>query len=296
VELRHIGRRNEERLEDAMASAIRGALASEAGSILAFLPGVAEIERTAERLEPRLPGDVDLFRLRGAREAADQRAAIAPAAAGRRKLVLTTSIAETSITIDGVRFNFIDTAGIRDTRDTIESIGIGRAIEKARSASIILLIFDATTTHHEAFFNFKEYIYREAGREKHILVLANKVDDPHFDAGVFERHFGKEENLIKISAKHGRHITELQQALRNTIDMGQVQSGETIVTNARHHAALERAATSLQDILQGLDSGLTGDFLAIDIRKTIYHLSEITGQVNADDLLHNIFSKFCIGK
>jgi tRNA modification GTPase len=208
----------------------------------------------------------------------------------------TRDTIEEHITIDGVRFNFIDTAGIRDTRDTIESIGIGRAIEKARSASIILLIFDATTTHHDAFLNFKEYIYREAGRDKHILVLANKVDDPHFDTGVFEHHFGKEENLIQISAKQGKHIAELQQALRNTIDIGQVQSGETIVTNARHHAALERAATSLQDILHGLDGGLTGDFLAIDIRKTIYHLSEITGQVNADDLLHNIFSKFCIGK
>jgi tRNA modification GTPase len=208
----------------------------------------------------------------------------------------TRDTIEEHITIDGVRFNFIDTAGIRDTRDTIENIGIGRAIEKARSASIILLIFDATTTHHEAFLNFKDYILREAGHDKHVIVLANKVDDSHFDSGVFERHFGKEENLILISAKQGTHIAELQQALRNTIDLGQVHSGETIVTNARHHAALERAAASLQEILLGLDSGLTGDLLSIDIRKTIYHLSEITGQVNADDLLHNIFSKFCIGK
>lgn len=103
VELRHIGRNPAERLEDAMASAIRAALACEPGSILAFLPGVAEIERTAERLEARLPPDVDLFRLYGAREAADQRAAIAPAPSGRRKIVLATSIAETSVTIDGVR-------------------------------------------------------------------------------------------------------------------------------------------------------------------------------------------------
>jgi tRNA modification GTPase len=208
----------------------------------------------------------------------------------------TRDTIEEHITIDGVRFNFIDTAGIRDTRDTIENIGIGRAIEKARSASIILLIFDANTTHYDAFQHFKEYIFQEAGHDKHIIVLANKVDDPHFDAGVFERYFGKEENLIQISAKQGTHIAELQHALRSAIDLGQVHSGETIVTNARHHAALERAAASLQEILHGLDSGLTGDLLAIDIRKTIYHLTEITGQVNADDLLHNIFSKFCIGK
>jgi len=208
----------------------------------------------------------------------------------------TRDTIEEHITIEGVRFNFIDTAGIRDTRDAIESIGISRAIEKARSASVILLIFDATNTHYQAFSNFREYLKREAGNDKHIIVLANKTDDLHFDESVFDKHFEGEKQLLKISAKQGTHIQELKQALKNAIDLGQVQSGETIVTNARHHAALERAAISLQDILQGLDGGLTGDLLAIDIRKTIYHLSEITGQVNADDLLHNIFSKFCIGK
>lgn len=208
----------------------------------------------------------------------------------------TRDTIEEHITIDGVRFNFIDTAGIRDTRDTIESIGIGRAIEKARGASVILLIFDATSTHYDAFLNFKEYLLREAGNDKHVIVLANKTDDTHFDEGVFNKHFAGEEQLLKISAKHGTHIEQLKQSLRNAIDLGKVHSGETIVTNARHHAALTKASEALTDVLQGMDSGLTGDFLAIDIRRTLHHLGEITGNVSPDDLLNHIFSSFCIGK
>ncbi len=208
----------------------------------------------------------------------------------------TRDTIEEHITIDGVRFNFIDTAGIRDTRDTIENIGIGRAIEKARSASVILLIFDATGTNHEVFLNFKEYLLREIGSDHHLIVLANKTDDIHFDQGVFDKHFSGEKNLLKISAKEGIHIEELKQALRSAIDMGQVNSGETIVTNARHHDALSKAALALTDILHGLDSGLTGDLLAIDIRRTLLHLGEITGSVSPDDLLNHIFSSFCIGK
>ena len=208
----------------------------------------------------------------------------------------TRDTIEEHITIDGVRFNFIDTAGIRDTRDTIESIGIGRAIEKARGASVILLIFDATSTHYDAFLNFKEYLLREAGNDKHVIVLANKTDDTHFDEGVFNNHFAGEEQLLKISAKHGTHIEQLKQSLRNAIDLGKVHSGETIVTNARHHAALTKASEALTDVLQGMDSGLTGDFLAIDIRRTLHHLGEITGNVSPDDLLNHIFSSFCIGK
>jgi ATP-dependent helicase HrpB len=126
VELRHIGRNSAERLEDAMAAAIRNALANESGSILAFLPGVAEIERTAERLEARLPADTDLFCLHGTREASDQRAAIAPPPPGRRKIVLATSIAETSITIDGVRV-VID-SGLSRRPQLDRSVGLSRLV------------------------------------------------------------------------------------------------------------------------------------------------------------------------
>ena len=135
VELRHIGRNSAERLEDSMAAAIRNALASESGSILAFLPGVAEIERTAERLEARLPADTDLFRLHGAREAADQRAAIAPPPPGRRKIVLATSIAETSITIDGVRVVVDSGQSRRPQLD--RSVGLSRLVTVRSSQAAV---------------------------------------------------------------------------------------------------------------------------------------------------------------
>ena len=135
VEQRHIGRNPADRLEDAMASAIRGALARETGSILAFLPGVAEIERTAERLEARLSADTDLFRLHGAREAADQRAAIAPAPPGRRKIVLATSIAETSITIDGVRV--VVDSGLSRRPQLDRSVGLTRLVTVRSSQACV---------------------------------------------------------------------------------------------------------------------------------------------------------------
>jgi ATP-dependent helicase HrpB len=135
VELRHIGRAATQRLEDAMAAAIRSALAEEQGSILAFLPGAAEIERTAERLAERLPADVDLHLLHGARDAADQRAAIRPPPPGRRKIVLATSIAETSITIDGVRV-VIDSGLSRRPR-LDRSVGLTRLVtERASQAAV----------------------------------------------------------------------------------------------------------------------------------------------------------------
>ena len=135
IELRYVGRNSAERLEDAMASAIRGALVSETGSILAFLPGVAEIERTAERLEARLPADTDLFRLHGAREASDQRAAIAPPPPGRRKIVLATSIAETSITIDGVRVVIDSGLSRRPQLDRI--VGLSRLVTVRSSQAAV---------------------------------------------------------------------------------------------------------------------------------------------------------------
>lgn len=135
VEHRHIGRDPAQRLEDAMASAIRRAVIEEGGSILAFLPGVAEIERTAERLEGRLPAEVTLFRLHGAREAADQRAAIAPPAAGTRKIVLATSIAETSITIDGVRV--VVDSGLARRPQLDRAVGLQRLVTVRASQAAV---------------------------------------------------------------------------------------------------------------------------------------------------------------
>lgn len=135
VEYRHIGRDASVRLEDAMAAAIRAVLATETGSILAFLPGVAEIERTAERLEGSLPANADLFRLHGARESSDQRAAIAPAPPGRRKIVLATSIAETSITIDGVRV--VVDSGLARRPQLDRAVGLTRLVTVRASQAAV---------------------------------------------------------------------------------------------------------------------------------------------------------------
>lgn len=208
----------------------------------------------------------------------------------------TRDTIEDHITLGGIRFNFIDTAGIRQTTDTIEKIGIGRAFEKAKTASVILLLFDATITTYDDYIAFRKQVEDEAGEEKLIISLANKTDLPAFDETNFTEKFSAVSNLILISAKSKHHIDELKEALMSSVNIGRVNSGETIVTNARHHEALSKASLSLNEILHGIDQGITGDFLAIDIRKTIFHLAEITGEINADDLLHNIFSKFCIGK
>jgi tRNA modification GTPase len=208
----------------------------------------------------------------------------------------TRDTIEDHITLGGIRFNFIDTAGIRQTSDTIEQIGIGRAFEKAKTASVLLLLFDAASTDYAAYNSFREQVEAQAGEGKMIISLANKTDLPDFNQENFERSFSAVENLILISAKHKHHIEALKEALQRSVNMGRVQSGETIVTNARHHEALSKALDSLREILRGLHTGLSGDLLAIDIRKTIFHLAEITGEINADDLLNNIFSKFCIGK
>jgi len=208
----------------------------------------------------------------------------------------TRDTIEDHITLDGIRFNFIDTAGIRQTTDAIEQMGIERALEKAKSASVILLLFDATRTDYAAFTAFRNQVMAAAGDDNHVVLLANKTDLPEFNEETFASTFSKEKNIITISAKNKTHIDQLKKELLQAVNIGRVQSGETIVTNARHHAALKRAAHSLHEIVEGLDKGITGDFLAIDIRKTLYHLGEITGEINADDLLNNIFSSFCIGK
>lgn len=208
----------------------------------------------------------------------------------------TRDTIEDHITLDGIRFNFIDTAGIRQTTDAIEQMGIERALEKAKSASTILLLFDATRTDYAAFTAFRNQVMAAAGDDKHMVLLANKTDLPEFNEETFASTFSKEKNIITISAKNKTHIDQLKKEPLQAVNIGRVQSGETIVTNARHHATLKRAAHSLHEIVEGLDKGITGDFLAIDIRKTLYHLGEITGEINADDLLNNIFSSFCIGK
>lgn len=208
----------------------------------------------------------------------------------------TRDTVEDRMIIRGVRFRFIDTAGIRDTGDAIEQLGIERSLRSAREASVILLLFDAVDTSAEALGSMVKSVREAAGEDKKVLLLANKMDKPGFDAGRVERICAGLGTCLMISARNKQNMEMLTAALGEAAELGQLSSSETIVTNARHFEALSRALISIDDILHGLRGGVTGDFLAIDIRKTLYHLGEITGSISADDLLHSIFSRFCIGK
>ena len=210
----------------------------------------------------------------------------------------TRDTVEDSLVMGGIRFRFIDTAGIRSTHDTIEQMGIARAWDKAKSASIVLYLTDATTTSiDELRAAIAEIEQNLQGNSYHRLIVANKMDKEGFDWEKLQKmchELGEE--VIAISAKNKENIHQLAERLQELAGSNRVHSGETIVTNARHFEALTKASIALADIRNGLDQGITGDFLAIDIRKTLYHLGEITGQISADDLLHSIFSRFCIGK
>ncbi|MCC6600555.1 MAG: tRNA uridine-5-carboxymethylaminomethyl(34) synthesis GTPase MnmE [Crocinitomicaceae bacterium] len=203
---------------------------------------------------------------------------------------------EDYITIEGVRFRFIDTAGIRDTEDTIEKMGIERSFAKAREADIVLLLFDAVETSRDELLDTIARLKKETINDQKLILIANKMDKGAFNMDDFQERVKDTGEVIAISAKEKTDLDKLKSRLIQSVHHRRINSGETIVTNARHHAALCLAGRSLHEILNGMDAGVTGDFLAVDIRKTLYHLSEITGQINADDLLNSIFSKFCIGK
>lgn len=208
----------------------------------------------------------------------------------------TRDTVEDSMVLGGIRFKFIDTAGIRETTDTIEKMGIERSLAKVQEASIVLVLFDAAYTHKHEVIDFIEDVRGAMRGDARMLLVGNKIDKTERTLGSIVEDLGIDQELVLISAKQGQGVDALKEKLQHYVNVGQVQSGETIVTNIRHFEALTLASQSLQDVMTGLDNRVTGDFLAIDIRKTLYHLGDITGQINADDLLNSIFSRFCIGK
>jgi tRNA modification GTPase len=200
----------------------------------------------------------------------------------------TRDTVEDQMVIAGVRFHFIDTAGIRATEDEIEKLGIARSLSKAQSAQLVICLADMHQTTTEQMDTFIREVQTSAGNDKIYLRVWNKVDPDT------ERLFG--DGDIAISAKFGVGIEELKSAIAEATQINRIQSGETVVTNARHHAALQSALEALLSVRSGMQTNASTDFLAVDIRKTLYHLGEIVGKVQADDLLNHIFSKFCIGK
>ncbi len=201
----------------------------------------------------------------------------------------TRDTVEDEISIGGINFRFIDTAGIRRTQDKIEKIGIERSFEKIEQAALVLYLIDAKKYSQSAIDSLIEKY-----PDKKILVVANKIDDATKETLAFL----KEENLniVLISAKHGEGIDDLKEKLLELTNAGELGKNETIVTNSRHYDSLLKALEAIQKVKEAIDDELASDLMAIDIREALFHLGEITGSVTTDDLLGNIFSNFCIGK
>lgn len=204
----------------------------------------------------------------------------------------TRDAIEDTLDIDGVLFRFIDTAGIRDTGDEVELIGIERTFDKVREASIILYLIDANSSDTNEINKLTEQFSDNLSPDKEMIVVANKMD---LDAAN-ETKFGAIENVCFISAINGNGVNELKHRLLNYHNLELLNNESNIVTNVRHYEALVNAKVALQTAQQGLESGLSQDLLATDIKSALHHLSAIIGDVGVEELLDSIFSKFCIGK
>ncbi len=202
----------------------------------------------------------------------------------------TRDTVEEVLNVEGIQFRFIDTAGIRETTDTIEQMGIARSMEKVSHAQLVLLLVDVVNTSQAQIDEMRESIRSHARPEAKVLVVFNKIDsNPNFKLNV------EGANTLCISAKEGAGISELRSWLVESF-APLLNESDTVVTNARHFESLRLAALSLEEVLNGMNLGVPSDLLTVDIRKTLYHLSEITGNISADDILHSIFGRFCIGK
>lgn len=203
----------------------------------------------------------------------------------------TRDTIEDTIDINGVTFRFIDTAGIRQTTDQIEQIGIDRTYQAIGRANIVVWVIDEDPSEEEV----KEI--QQQCRGKSLIIACNKTDK-----GVNltdSSRFGQQAALLQISAKHGQGIDELEAAIYQAADIPEIKENDTIVTNLRHYDALIRAQESLQRVIDGMSAplSLSGDLLAEDLRITLDILAEITGgQITTDEVLGNIFKHFCVGK
>ena len=198
----------------------------------------------------------------------------------------TRDTIEDVINIEGMQFRFIDTAGLRDTKDTIEKMGIRKALEKAEKAKVIIFLLDATAD----FKAQEKEIIKIKKLQNKMLVVVNKTD---LNPNICETL--KKKNYLFISAKNKDGIKDLTNTLISIIDPN-LSSDETIISNSRHQEELSKTLVEIIAVIQGLNNDISGDLLAINIRQALYHLGLITGEVTTDDLLGNIFSKFCIGK
>ncbi|WP_139958212.1 tRNA uridine-5-carboxymethylaminomethyl(34) synthesis GTPase MnmE [Flavicella sediminum] len=214
----------------------------------------------------------------------------------------TRDTIEDEIIIDGVAFRFIDTAGIRETEDVVENIGIKKTFEKITQAQVVIYLFDLSSVKYQVSSSQNQLTTIKTEIEsiknqfplKQLIVIGNKADTISTDE--LENLKTVIPELLAISAKQKMGIETLTNQLTALINTGALQNNETIVTNSRHFDALLKALNEINKVDEGMQLGLSGDLLAIDIREALYFFGLITGEVTTDDLLGNIFANFCIGK
>lgn len=214
----------------------------------------------------------------------------------------TRDVIEDLISIDGISFRFIDTAGLRHSTDTIESIGIEKTFEKISQAYIVLYVIDAAQQIEEIDRLAGKIKKRLEGGDRKLFILMNKIDfltDQHLAAIQDLKNFknlDENDQVLYISASYGDNVDKLASLLVETIKQENTGENDVVITNARHFEALVNAGDAINRVSEGMKTGLSSDLLAQDIRQVLHYLGEITGEVTTDEILGNIFSKFCIGK
>ena len=213
----------------------------------------------------------------------------------------TRDTIEDELVIDGIGFRFIDTAGIRETIDVVESIGIKKTFEKIEQAQVVLFLIDSLQLILDNENTVKIEIEKIKNQFplKPLIVVTNKMDTLNLEQKVqFDRQLSiiNYPLVIEISAKNKIGIDELKNTLLSFVNTGALRNNETIITNTRHYDSLLKALEEIQKVKFGLDANLPSDLMAIDIRQALYYFGEITGEVTNDELLGNIFANFCIGK
>jgi len=210
----------------------------------------------------------------------------------------TRDTIEDYLIIEGIQFRFIDTAGIRHTTDSIESMGIRKTFEKINEASVVFLLVDANDSFEAIDKRLSEILVKIQSNATVCLIL-NKIDTAD-QSTVAVLQTALTDNchstIITISAKQRTHIDQLKKALVESVNLGKLSQHDSVVTNARHYEALMHALDSISIVGEGIESALPGDLVAIDIKQVLYYLGSITGQITNDETLGFIFHNFCIGK
>lgn len=209
----------------------------------------------------------------------------------------TRDTIEDELVIGGIGFRFIDTAGIRETEDVVESIGIRKTFEKIEQAQVVVYLLDSSSQLTDGSFKEIQIELEKIKNQfplKPLVIIGNKADKlDENQKTVIKREI---ENILLLSAKEKLGVDDLKNQLLSFVNTGALRNNETIVTNTRHYDSLLKALEEIQKVKYALETNLSSDLMALDIREALYHFGMITGQVTNDELLGNIFANFCIGK